>query len=297
MSREKIGISVDVTGIPLSKAGTDYCDKISWLDLYIFNASDGSIEWFLEKQTNISETFSFALISGDEYICVAVANSSKKFTSLQDYESSLYELSDIKDTGLVMSGKKEFTALEDQQIVTVTLKRLITRLRIEKLSVKLNNDGRDIPWKVETTLRLSGFPYRFPFCARIDDDSCKAFDVNTIAGREFYENYINSLDTFQKNFLVESGEIVGSGSTTKDANIVFYRFPQHHDEAQRVMYVIFSAGGGDEFVFSLTLPYMEVNTDYCITEMKIDSTGDYPIIKYTAAAFPWVSDENVFDIE
>lgn len=293
----QVMMSVGVTGAPAVRAEAGYSDKVSWFDLYVYDTADGSLVWAFEDMAYPSADITVNVNARRSYTYVAVANSSVKFASLSDYESALYSLKDIGEDGLVMSDSKVFTATGSDNSVTLGLRRLMSRLSVEKVSVKVKEGRDDLKWTVGLALEISDFPYQFPYCARVDDASCRSFDLSAAGGRDFYNEYMSGLNSFQESFLESSVGLAGTGSSSVTADAAFYRMPQHHSDAQARLRVDFTVGDGDCFRFYLTLPYMEANVDYRITEIRMDSTAGLPVIEYTATVAPWVSEEQVMDIE
>ncbi len=264
-----VEVNVTILGTaPTRATSVTYANesKVANLQVYVFN--DGKLEDY--QDAGAAMTAQLTATSGERTVWALVnAPSLKDVTTEADLKARVSRLADNKTNALVMSGSTT-QELKDGGTVPVTVKRLVSRVSIKKISTEFQYA------LAGESLTVDGI-----YLINVAGDGNYAADGTP----ETWVNQLGHKDTGLDALLYDKLSATVNNKKTYEKEHVFYPYPNPTQEdsyeadwkPRHTMLVVEVTFEGKKGYYPVVLPVLERNKTYVIDEMVIrHRPGDVP---------------------
>ena len=264
-----VEVNVTILGTaPTRATSVTYANesKDANLQVYVFN--DGKLEDY--QDAGAAMTAQLTATSGERTVWALVnAPSLKDVTTEADLKARVSRLADNKTNALVMSGSTT-QELKDGGTVPVTVKRLVSRVSIKKISTEFQYA------LAGESLTVDGI-----YLINVAGDGNYAADGTP----ETWVNQLGHKDTGLDALLYDKLSATVNNKKTYEKEHVFYPYPNPTQEdsyeadwkPRHTMLVVEVTFEGKKGYYPVVLPVLERNKTYVIDEMVIrHRPGDVP---------------------
>lgn len=257
----RLGISVPVAGVTkVTDISTE--KQVNRIQVFVFR-EDGAVDTW---GTAEADHLVLECTSGSrEIVVLANAPQVSDIFALSDLENEISGLTDNAPGALVMAGRKTVD-LSLSSEVTVPVTRLVARVSIEKISTAFSlgqfNDADFIVRRIYLTNVAGDVPY-----------------LKSSAPQTWYNKMGYSAEAAN---LIDSGELEESVTPeTAYADVhYFYCYPNASDDSfeeiwtpRHTRLVVEADLAGVRYYYPVTMPVIEANHTYTVTELKITGPG------------------------
>ena len=264
-----VEVNVTILGTaPTRATSVTYANesKVANLQVYVFN--DGKLEDY--QDAGAAMTAQLTATSGERTVWALVnAPSIKDVTTEADLKARVSRLADNKTNALVMSGSAT-QELKDGGTVPVTVKRLVSRVSIKKISTEFQYA------LAGESLTVDGI-----YLINVAGDGNYAADGTP----ETWVNQLGHKDNGLDALLYDKLSATVNNKKTYEKEHVFYPYPNPTQEdsyeadwkPRHTMLVVEVTFEGKKGYYPVVLPVLERNKTYVIDEMVIrHRPGDVP---------------------
>ena len=264
-----VEVNVTILGTaPTRATSVTYANesKVANLQVYVFN--DGKLEDY--QDAGAAMTAQLTATSGERTVWALVnAPSLKDVTTEADLKARVSRLADNKTNALVMSGSTT-QELKDGGTVPVTVKRLVSRVSIKKISTEFQYA------LAGESLTVDGI-----YLINVAGDGNYAADGTP----ETWVNQLGHKDNGLDALLYDKLSATVNNKKTYEKEHVFYPYPNPTQEdsyeadwkPRHTMLVVEVTFEGKKGYYPVVLPVLERNKTYVIDEMVIrHRPGDVP---------------------
>ena len=264
-----VEVNVTILGTaPTRATSVTYANEsnVANLQVYVFN--DGKLEDY--QDAGAAMTAQLTATSGERTVWALVnAPSLKDVTTEADLKACVSRLADNKTNALVMSGSTT-QELKDGGTVPVTVKRLVSRVSIKKISTEFQYA------LAGESLTVDGI-----YLINVAGDGNYAADGTP----ETWVNQLGHKDTGLDALLYDKLSATVNNKKTYEKEHVFYPYPNPTQEdsyeadwkPRHTMLVVEVTFEGKKGYYPVVLPVLERNKTYVIDEMVIrHRPGDVP---------------------
>ena len=264
-----VEVNVTILGTaPTRSTSVTYANesKVANLQVYVFN--DGKLEDY--QDAGAAMTAQLTATSGERTVWALVnAPSLKDVTTEADLKARVSRLADNKTNALVMSGSTT-QELKDGGTVPVTVKRLVSRVSIKKISTEFQYA------LAGESLTVDGI-----YLINVAGDGNYAADGTP----ETWVNQLGHKDNGLDALLYDKLSATVNNKKTYEKEHVFYPYPNPTQEdsyeadwkPRHTMLVVEVTFDGKKGYYPVVLPVLERNKTYVIDEMVIrHRPGDVP---------------------
>lgn len=264
-----VEVNVTILGTaPTRATSVTYANesKVANLQVYVFN--DGKLEDY--QDAGAAMTAQLTATSGERTVWTLVnAPALKDVTTEADLKARVSRLADNKTNSFVMSGSTT-QELKDGGTVPVTVKRLVSRVSIKKISTEFQYA------LAGESLTVDGI-----YLINVAGDGNYAADGTP----ETWVNQLGHKDTGLDALLYDKLSATVNNKKTYEKEHVFYPYPNPTQEdsyeadwkPRHTMLVVEVTFEGKKGYYPVVLPVLERNKTYVIEEMVIrHRPGDVP---------------------
>ena len=272
LSQERVPVRVSVSGTGTKVTDVGNEAAINNLQVFAFR-SDGTLDAYSSYEGK--ELTLDCTVGQREFVAVANAGDLSKITTRSQLQSARSKLEDNSVSGLVMTGSASKTLAESKNTVSISVSRLAARVSIRKIT-----NGITIPGYASVPLVVKGI-----YLTNVAGD-------RPYVGSGTPSVWLNKLGN-QGDFplLLHSGTLsasVSKGNSYSTAHY-FYCYPNTTSSdssssswtPRYTRLVVEASLSGKTYYYPVSIPTIEANHTYDITELKItklgSSSADQPV--------------------
>jgi len=242
--------------------------KINSFQVFVFD-ENGNIEYYIKSSTAEAKTVNMSLVPGTKTFGVIVnAKDTSNIPTFKDFRNTSFKLSDNTHNNFIMAGYEQKTINASNKTVSVSVSKLVSLITLDKVTISYSSDY----------ISSKNTKIKNIYLVNVPADS----KVDSVLAPQAWINKLK-FETSSADTLVAERDInkliEGNGSYEKTHLFYSCPNPTTDDSAasswspRYTRLVVETEYDGKSYYYPVTLPKIQSNKKYQITNLKITRLG------------------------